>query len=472
MNKLLRILALAIGFIALFQSTEKSRLRGQEQEAAFHDCIETGDSSGYPACTAEQYYGGSVYYCSTYSSGNNLVQAADACDPNDEYADCGDGDQSRFTGSTDCGSYTTQGTGLPQTINCSPDTDYYVWGDDKDYCSPLMTCATLGMSCNGNNPCCSAYQCISGTCQTGCGNLGGSCPCCDGYQCISGTCLACSLNYQQACTPSGASQACGTVACNGSCLAECGSAGDCWSDEDDGTCVNGCCQWDGGGGGDCPSQCAGNDQAVRRPGPAPMYDITQCGCDSDCQDGYCDPTYCTCQSGDDAIIVDLGGAGFTLTSVNGGVRFDLRANGQPQQIAWTSAGWHGGFLVLDRDGSGHIASGAGLFTGPPAQPASGGRPQPAGFRALAAFDQPAKGGNGDGQIDARDAIYAHLRVWVDSNHNGVSDPGELLSLPQLGISSISLKYQRRRWTDVSATASATGPVSYGTAHPSGFTPST
>jgi len=143
-------------------------------------------------------------------------------------------------------------------------------------------------------------------------------------------------------------------------------------------------------------------------------------------------------------VVDLSGAGFKLTSVGGGVRFDIHANGQRQQLAWTSGGWDGGFLVLDGDGKGRIGNGTELFTGLPAQPAAGGKPWPTGFRALAAFDQPANGGNSDGQIDARDAVYSHLRVWVDSNHNGVSDPGELLSLPRLGISSISLKYERSR----------------------------
>jgi hypothetical protein len=39
-------------------------------------------------------------------------------------------------------------------------------------------------------------------------------------------------------------------------------------------------------------------------------------------------------------------------------------------------------------------------------------------------------------------------VWVDKNHNGVSDPGELLTLKQAGIQSISLKYDKNSWTDM------------------------
>jgi hypothetical protein len=157
-----------------------------------------------------------------------------------------------------------------------------------------------------------------------------------------------------------------------------------------------------------------------------MEDVYEpCSCDSQCE-YYCDPIACTCSARDDAIVVDLSGAGFRLTSPNGGVRFDIHANGQRQQLAWPSAGWDGGFLVLDGDGKGRIDNGTKLFPQLPAQPGSGEKSRPTGFRALAAFDQPANGGNGDGQIDARDAVYAHLHVWVDSNHNGVSDPGEPL----------------------------------------------
>ena len=63
-------------------------------------------------------------------------------------------------------------------------------------------------------------------------------------------------------------------------------------------------------------------------------------------------------------------------------------------------------------------------------PQPGPRSQWLGFNALAAYDLLANGGNGDGRIDSNDAIYPKLLVWVDLNHNGISESGELISLQQ------------------------------------------
>ena len=50
-------------------------------------------------------------------------------------------------------------------------------------------------------------------------------------------------------------------------------------------------------------------------------------------------------------------------------------------------------------------------------------------------------------IDEKDAIFFQLRLWIDSNHNGISERDELFSLPSMGINSISLDYQESRRTD-------------------------
>ncbi|MFO1089985.1 MAG: calcium-binding protein [Hyphomicrobiales bacterium] len=129
------------------------------------------------------------------------------------------------------------------------------------------------------------------------------------------------------------------------------------------------------------------------------------------------------------LVLDLDGDGVEIVALaKSKAFFDLTIDRFSERTAWISA--DDGFLAIDRNGNGRIDDRGELFGAVDLTKAQRAN----GFTELAKLDS-----NKDGVIDARDAAFAQLRVWRDRDGDGYTDQGELQTLAQLAITSISVR---------------------------------
>lgn len=141
------------------------------------------------------------------------------------------------------------------------------------------------------------------------------------------------------------------------------------------------------------------------------------------------------------LVLDLNGDGIHTTDVETDpVAFDLTGDGRLDLVGWTHPSTEEGLLYYDHNHNRVIDGGAELFGEVTMLP--DGRRAQNGFEALAAYDDPAHGGNGDGVISSADRVWGRIRLWVDRNHDGLMTNDENYSLGEVKVVQLDLGYEQ------------------------------
>ncbi len=130
------------------------------------------------------------------------------------------------------------------------------------------------------------------------------------------------------------------------------------------------------------------------------------------------------------LVLDLDNDGIETLSFLNGVTFDIDADGDGDITGWV--GSDDAFLVRDINKDSIINDASELFGQETLK--EDGTTASNGFEALAQLDS-----NNDGLINSKDDAFDELQVWKDSNSNGITEEGELLSLYEAGVAEISLE---------------------------------
>ncbi|MDQ1208531.1 Ca2+-binding RTX toxin-like protein [Acinetobacter baylyi] len=133
----------------------------------------------------------------------------------------------------------------------------------------------------------------------------------------------------------------------------------------------------------------------------------------------------------DPLILDLDGNGIETTGLEKGIQFELNTSGLKVTTGWASA--NDGLLVWDRNNDGKINDASELFGNHVLM--NDGSISEHGFAALKDLDF-----NDDDTVDINDEAFNSLRVWKDTNQDGVSQENELFTLNELEIKSLNVNY--------------------------------
>jgi hypothetical protein len=179
------------------------------------------------------------------------------------------------------------------------------------------------------------------------------------------------------------------------------------------------------------------------PNCSPNGDL--CDDDNVCCSGICNDFTGECDSSESPLLINLASDStqYRLTSAEDGVIFDLNADGYFEQVAWTNPDSAVAFIAMDRNRNGQIDDGTELFG--THSPLRNGGFAANGFEALLDLD----GGidASDWKIDEHDPVYNRLRLWLDRNHNGISERRELLTLREAGITTLFTGYRETNRID-------------------------
>lgn len=157
----------------------------------------------------------------------------------------------------------------------------------------------------------------------------------------------------------------------------------------------------------------------------------QTGGGGPCGDGGCE------RSESCPLILDLNADGIHTTGLDDPVHFWIDLEGRSEATAWTDPGTEEAFLWTDLNHD-HTAQVTELFGSRMVAPNGGYYAN--GFEALLKFDRSWYGGNGDGQITHRDSVWPRLRLWVDRNHDAISQPTEISVLSSHRIVALNLAH--------------------------------